>query len=159
MYQMSFVYLLIRGILEIAAVIAVGMSMINENFRLKSLCQLALIAGPIAAVVRILPLKPGIHSIIGILVCIILTHLLMKVSLRKTISANLIGFFSLALFEFLNFFVLISILKISREKIVSSDMAYFVSGLPTVILAYIVAFVKDSYNKKRKQKKNIGEEA
>lgn len=89
-------------------------------------------------VIRLLPIHFGVHTILSIMLYILLAVKLNKIDIYKSITITLVSIIILFILDFLFAITYSNILKISSETLFGGGLISNITGIPSLILFYIV---------------------
>lgn len=102
-----------------------------------------------AYIVRMLPINFGVHTILLIMIYILAAVNINGIDMIKAIRAGLIGYITLSICDFLNFFLVVNIMNIPIEKMLENISLKMLLGLPSLTLFFIAIFAFYKINLKK----------
>lgn len=100
--------------------------------------------------IRCLPIKFGIHTMIGILINIIIAFQINKIEIISSITSSLLYVVCLAIGEALTVPFITSYLNMTVEELLDSSMSN-IAGIPSLIFVLLIVFgtysIKKRFNK------------
>ena len=91
--------------------------------------------------IRLLPIQFGIHTILGLIVCIILTVNINKIGIIKSIQASIITMILEFICEGINIFIIEYVFKADVSYVLSEPSLKILSGIPSLIIFATIVFI------------------
>ena len=91
--------------------------------------------------IRLLPINFGVHTILALIIYIITAVSLNNINIIKAISSGLLSIIVLSICEFINFFVIVNILKFPLEILLNNVKLKTLVGLPSLVLFSMSIFI------------------
>ncbi|HHW41049.1 MAG TPA: hypothetical protein GXX19_07870 [Syntrophomonadaceae bacterium] len=145
--KMTLVSLIFQGIPELIGLLALIFSLLNLRLEWKKIVPLGILLGGITYLIRMLPISPGVHTLILMCVFIALLKTVTKFPFSRLFIAVLISFLLLALAEFCFTGMAFSILHKGYEELVKQPVIWAMVGLPQVIFLFAVAWLINKRNR------------
>lgn len=101
-----------------------------------------------AYLIRLLPITPGIHTFILIIIFIVILKIITGQDLTRIFFAVFLGFVILAVAELVFNQLVFLTLDISYEEVVKQPVTWTLVGLPQVVFLFVVALIINKYNQK-----------
>ncbi|MCW3489326.1 hypothetical protein [Dethiobacter alkaliphilus] len=135
---MPFVTLIFVAMPEAMLLSAVGLTVVGTQPRLKPILLIAVLYAITAFVVRQLPLTPGLHSIVLLLILAGFLFYQFKITLIKAVAAVFSAFVFLALGENIFLPLFMNILDLSVAEILASPWLRIAASLPNLLMLLII---------------------
>ncbi|MBX4260270.1 hypothetical protein KTC96_03065 [Clostridium estertheticum] len=90
--------------------------------------------------IRLLPIQYGIHTIIAVVVVILLTVNINKISIIKSIQASLMTVILLFICEGINVFIIQHIFKADVKYVFSQPLSKIVYSTPSLVIFALIVF-------------------
>lgn len=133
---------LIRIFPESIAMIALGVAFVKERVTFKILLLAGGITGSLGFILRLLPLRYGVHIPLGIIIFILTLHIVLKMNMLKSVVATLLPFTVLTLLEYLMFLLQMKIYSIAGDALTTSgDLIKFIVSLPPLLVLVFAASI------------------
>ncbi|MBW9171429.1 hypothetical protein K2F43_09430 [Clostridium estertheticum] len=91
-------------------------------------------------VIRFLPIQYGVHSILNIIIIIILTVNINKISIIKSIQASLMTVILLFICEGINVFIVQYVFKVNVKYVFSQPLSKIVYSTPSLVIFALIVF-------------------
>jgi hypothetical protein len=140
---------LIRAIPEAIGIILLSLAIVKKKVDVKGLIICSLIYGLAAFTLRMLPIKYGINIFLTVILETLILSSILKVSVKDAFKGIVISLVILTFFEMTTITFYQYVLKLNLQVIYSSGLYTILSGLPSLIGLYIIAFIIFRINKKR----------
>lgn len=152
---MNFIWytVLIRAIPESIGITLVVLGVINDKRSIKSIFPVSIFCGLVAFVMRMLPIKFGIHTFISIVLQAFIISINLKVKLQKVFKGMLVSLIVLIFAEMATVLFTQYVLNMRLEEVAASPEGTLLMSIPSVAIMYIAAFAIYRYNMKKYQYK------
>jgi len=148
MFKIPLLSLILQGIPECIGLIALFYALLKLELMWNKIIPLGVLMGIAAYLIRSLPITPGIHSFILIIIYIVVLRILTRQALTSIFFAVFTGFVILAVAELLFSQLIFLVFDKSSEEVVKHPVIWTLTGLPQVISLFVIALVKNKYNQK-----------
>lgn len=140
MLKLSLVELFLRLVPE-SFILALSIyAFSNTKVQMKKLIVSGVIMTISAYSVRMLPINFGVHTILLIMIYILTAVNVNGIYMIKAIRAGLIGYITLSICDFINFFLVVNIMDIPIKKMIENINLKMLLGLPSLVLFFIIIF-------------------
>ncbi len=143
--EMSLFRLIFYGIPENIAIVAIAFALAKAKFEWKRIVLMGILMALTAYVIRLIPVTFGVHTIVCLGLLVFLLSYFAKVDLTRTITSVLITYIILALVETISRSILLKLLNWSIEDVMNNELLITLTGLPEVVLLFIIAFTIKKY--------------
>jgi len=145
--KISLVSLIFQGIPESIALVVLAFFVAKAKVK----WPMAILLGGILAVsaffIRMLPVTFGLHTIVNIVLLLLFVTYFGRVNLISATVAVFLSFFILVFVETVIHYAMYSILNLSFEEISKNQVLMIISGIPQIVLLFLVAFGIKLYRK------------
>lgn len=145
--KMPLISLILQGIPETIGLAALFHAMLKQKLVWKQLIFLGILVGIITYFIRLLPISPGVHTFILIIIWTGILRILTKKKLTKLFLVVFMGIAVLAVAEIVFNQILFSLLNTSYEDAMNQPVIWSLLGLPQVLLLFLLAFFLNRNNK------------
>jgi hypothetical protein len=143
-------FLLLRAIPEVIAIIGLTVFFSKRTMILSKIIIAGIVGGFLALLIRLLPVKFGIHLILTIIVYLFIANIYLNVSLKSAASGVLFSVIILLALEWFTVSVLFPFFGLSIEQALEeSDIIKFLLGLPNLIIFYILFYLAYIISRKK----------
>ncbi|MGI6686649.1 MAG: hypothetical protein ACOX47_14480 [Bacillota bacterium] len=143
--EMSLLRLLLYGIPENIALVAVAFALSKVRFNWKQISLMGILMAGTAYVLRLIPITFGVHTIVCLGLLIFLLIYFAKVDLTRSITSVLVTYIILAIVETGSRTIIIKLLNWSLEEVIKNELLITITGIPEVIILFIIAFFIKKY--------------
>lgn len=140
MLKVTFLELLIRGVLEAFLMVLAAYSFANKRIDKKAYVLSSIIISLVVYLVRFLPISYGVHTILNVFVLIFLISNINKIDLIDSIRGSILILMILFLCEGLNIFIVKFLLHRNLKDLFKSSLDKVVFGIPSTIIFAIIVF-------------------
>lgn len=147
--QISFTTLIFQGIPETIAATTLAFVIANVELEWKKIIGLGCLFGLVTYFVRKLPITFGLHTIVLMVLFIITLSWLGRKSLVESIISTILTFLALVLVETVSTQVFFSLFNLSPNTVSKSSFLMIVSGLPAVIILFLLSIVITKIRKRK----------
>ncbi|MCB2360073.1 hypothetical protein [Clostridium estertheticum] len=105
--------------------------------------------------IRLLPIQYGIHTIIGVVVVIVLTININKISIIKSIQASIMTTILEFICEGINVFMIQYIFKADVRYVLNDPSLKILYGMPSLVIFAAIVFTYYAYLAKNKKLKEV----
>ncbi|MPQ30651.1 hypothetical protein E4V42_04290 [Clostridium estertheticum] len=105
--------------------------------------------------IRLLPIQYGIHTIIGVVVVIVLTININKISIIKSIQASIMAVILEFICEGINVFIIQHIFKADVKYVFSQPLSKIVYATPSLVIFALILFIYYFYLVKKNKLKEV----
>lgn len=153
--HLSFFELIIRGIPEgILFVFAVHIFS-NTKIKFKNYVVSSIILTTTIFLIRMLPISYGIHTILNIIMLVVITSVVLKISIIDSIRSGILTAILMFICEGINMGLIQLINGNEIEKIFSNPILKTVYGLPSLIIFTIIILLYKFIKSNRKGIKSV----
>ena len=142
---MSLFRFIFLGIPETIALVTLVFVIAKAKINWKKIIFLGVLLTCTAYLLRLIPITFGVHTLVNIGLLIFLMTYLEKVDLIRSIISVLIGYFCLIVIEAVTHMATLPIFNLSVEQVINNEFLLTVSGIPQVILLFLIAFIVKKY--------------
>ncbi len=105
--------------------------------------------------IRLLPIQYGVHTILNVIVIIILTVNINKISIIKSIQASIMTMILEFVCEGINMFMIQYVFKVKIAKLLNNPLLKILYGFPSLLILAVIVFTYYSYLARRKKLKEV----
>lgn len=134
MLRITWLEFFLRGLPEAFLLIIGAYIFSNTVINIKKLIISSVIFLIAGTLIRILPIQYGVHTILSIIVCIILTVNICKISIIKSIQGNLMSIILEFICEGINVFIIKYIFKENIMHLISNPTMKILYGIPSLLI-------------------------
>lgn len=106
--------------------------------------------------IRLLPIHFGVHSILGLMLCIFLLTYTNQLNMIKAISSGMVCFITLYICEWFNIFIVTEVLKIPVDVFFGDLPTKLLYSFPSLLLFFLIILFIYYIKKRRKRSKREG---
>lgn len=139
---------LIRAVPESIGLVLLTLALVKERTSFSNLIKAGLLCGLASFTMRIMPIKFGIHAIISAVLQAFIMSSICDIKIHKIFKGLLICVFIEGALEVITFLSMEDIVGLSPEAVHSTPMGTILSGLPSMIMLYVIAFLVNRFNSK-----------
>ncbi|MEL7565028.1 MAG: hypothetical protein AAGU27_09120 [Dehalobacterium sp.] len=143
--EMSWFRLAFYGIPENIALVVLAFAIAKAKFDWKRIILMGTLLACIAFVTRLIPITFGVHTLVCLGLLIFLLNYFQKVDLIRSILSVLISAFILILGEYCSRMATLAIFNLTMEEVTNSEFLITVTGIPEVVLLFILALLIKKY--------------
>lgn len=142
MLESSIVYILIRTFPESLVLVLSGMILLGIGIDIKQLFKKGILLGVTIAIIRILPINFGVHTILAMISFGLINFEISDKDIIKTIITTCAVWIALVLSEGAYVFIATEILKIPINVLMNNKEATgALATLPSLIILLIIVFI------------------
>lgn len=138
MSQHDFLSFIVRMIPEAFLMIYAVCKLTNTNINLKRIFVSCILGGVGVYIARLLPVHFGVHTIISVMIYIVLAIRINKIDMFKAIATTLAVIIVLFISDFTFVVIYTNVLHLSSELLFGQSWIAVVSGIPSLILFYLI---------------------
>ncbi|NNU77483.1 hypothetical protein [Clostridium estertheticum] len=105
--------------------------------------------------IRLLPIQYGVHTILNIIIIIVLTDNISKISIIKSIKASIMAVILLFICEGINVFIIQHIFKADVRSVLSHTVTKILYGIPSLLIFAVIVFTYYVYLARGKELKEV----
>jgi energy-coupling factor transporter transmembrane protein EcfT len=143
--EMSLFRLVFYGIPENIALVTLAFAIAKAKFEWKKIVLMGLLMALTAYALRRIPITFGVHTIVCLGLLIFLLSYFAGVDLTRSITSVLITYIILALVETISRSITLELLNWSIEEVTKNELLITLTGLPEVVILFIIAFMIKKY--------------
>ena len=150
MLSISWFEFIVRGIPEEFLVVLAVHTFTKTGINLKKYLLSGTIFWVLTALIRLLPIQYGIHTILSLIVLIVIVSYINKIDIIKAIRAGLVTVILQFVFEGINLIIIQFILKVDLNIMMNNPILKTLYGFPSIILfgIFVIAYYIRLYRRK-----------
>ncbi|KPU44536.1 hypothetical protein OXPF_16190 [Oxobacter pfennigii] len=158
---MKFIWytVLIRALPEAIGMNLLILAFVKEKTNMKNLMLSSSICGLVAFILRMLPLRFGIHSLLVLIIQAFVMNIVYKIKMQKLFKGTIVCLVALAGFEMITLLAMEYIFKIDPQAVYSNGLSTIISGIPSILMLYALAYIIwkiNSAKESRRLNKDVG---
>ncbi|MCB2339195.1 hypothetical protein [Clostridium estertheticum] len=106
-------------------------------------------------VIRLLPIQYGVHTILSIVVIIVLSININKISIINSIKASIITMILEFICEGINVIIIQYIFKVDIDRVFNEPLLKILYGIPSLLVFAAIVFTYYAYSAKNKRLKEV----
>jgi len=151
MLRITLLEFFLRGLPEAFLLIVAVYIFSNTAINIKKLIISSVIFLIAGSLIRMLPIQYGVHTILGIIVSIILTVNVCKISIIKSIQGNLMSIILEFICEGINVFIIKYIFKENIMFLISKPTLKILYGIPSLLIFATIVVTYHFYVARKKK--------
>lgn len=146
---------LIRAIPEAIGTTLLTLTIIEEKKSVKDVLLVSILCGISAFIMRLLPIKFGIHILITLAMQVFIMNIVFKVKIQMLFKCVLICMIILMASEMLTIVFIQTVLKIDPKEVFANLTGILLAGLPSVLVLYLTTFIIYNFKNNRYVGKDV----
>lgn len=157
MLESSLIYIITRTFPESLVMVLSGIILLNSKIDIKHVFKTGISFGCIVAVIRILPIDFGVHTVLSMISFGLILYKISKKDVMKSMLTTCVVWIAIALSESIYILIAMGIFNVPMDILTDTrSLESALKTLPSLVIAFFIVMLFDKIRKKIVRKGAIG---